>query len=429
MRLTLVADNSTSPNWGCRATSFALREVLSTRHEIVGSIDRDLLKAPLTVGGRLPVGLHEQLVRRLRRPRVGRVPVLGRLAFGAIDAGGQYFPPSHDIEADAEMLWDLRENSAKAQRLIAEIAPCDAIVVNGEGEMIFSTPARDSLLQTLAICALARRMGKGIFWINGMISLDPASPFNVETRDAAQQALRGAKIATRDDRSLALAQDILPGMVSASFPDALFTWSPFYRRNAALAYDASRLIPAFDRTATSRPKCTDDAYIALSGSSQSAKNQKKATESYTQLAQALTSLGLPVLLVETCVGDVFLRDVARKTGLPRLGVNAPIMAGAAVMANARAFVSGRWHPGIMAALGGTPSVFMSSNSHKTAALQDMLGYPAAHEYSAFPSATDIDRIVADTKMLLAQGADRRRQIAETAAERAEEAWDMLQVLD
>ena len=428
MRLTIVADNSTSPNWGCRATSFALRELLSTRHEIVGNVDRDLLRAPFTADARIPANLHAGIVAKLRRPRLRRLPGLGKLAFDAIDLLGKVHAPTHAAAAQAELLWATRASSPKARALVAAIEPCDAIVVNGEGEMIFSTPPRESLLQTLAICALARRMGKRLFWLNGMISAAPDSQVNPESVEAVRTELAGAVIAARDPLSFETAQRLLPGMVDRWFPDALFSWSRLFAVQAPLAYDASRLIAWFDRTGTTRPACTHEPYIVLSGSSQSARDQARAADCYTALARALGTLGMPVLLVETCVGDLFLRQVARRTGLPCMSVETPMMAGAALLANARAFVSGRWHPGILASLGGTPGVFMGSNSHKTAALQQMLSYPSPVEYPPFPDATSIAAIVQDTRQAIAAGADLRASVAMRAGKLAAQVPQLLDLV-
>lgn len=110
------------------------------------------------------------------------------------------------------------------------------------------------------------------------------------------------------------------------------------------------------------------------GSSAAAWNPKRAKPHYEALTQALKKLGQPLVLVQTCEGDAFLEDVAKEAGVPFIPVNIPVMAGAAVLARAEVFVSGRWHPSIMATLGGTPCVFLGSNSHKTRSLQEQIGY-------------------------------------------------------
>ncbi|QIG79539.1 polysaccharide pyruvyl transferase family protein [Stakelama tenebrarum] len=425
MRLTFLADNSTSPNWGCRATSFALRELLSTRHEIVATIDRALLSAPFTSDARISGEAHWNLVRRLRRKRLRALPLVGPAAFGAIDAIGAFHAPSHDIAADAELLWEKRDVSPKASRIVAALDPCDAVVVNAEGETIFSTPERPTLLQTLAICALAKRMGKRVYWLNGMVSGGPDGGINQTTLAAFRAVMADATFSVRDPRSADLAAEILPEFETPYYPDALFGWSHHFADIATAPYDASRLRAWFDRTGTAMPASVRAPYMILSGSSLSARDPARAADCYTALAQALRVLGVPILLVETCIGDVFLRDVAKRTGLPLVDVNAPIMAGAALMANARLFVSGRWHPGIMAALGGTPSVFMGSNSHKTFSLQTMLGYADPVEYDAFPSDADIAGIVARSRQWLEHGTAMRGEIAGTAARLAEKVPGLL----
>lgn len=425
MKLLFVADNSTEQNWGCRATSFALRRMVAERHEITGTITRALLKSPLTEPRAHAERAHALLVRRLRRPKVRRTPVIGDLVFGGIGALGPVYDPSHDIDADAALLWDLRERSPKARAIVAGIEACDGIVVNGEGEMIFANPPRATLLQTLAICALAKRRGKRVFYINGMVSRAPDGTALAETVAATARTLDGAVLSVRDYLSRDTAAELLPALTPAFHADALFRWYPHFADVAEARYDPGALIPFFDRTGTLRPAVTDRPYVAISGSSLAAKNQRGAADGYTLLAERLKALGLPLLLVATCRGDDFLEVVAKRTGLPFLPVSTPILAGAAVMANARLLVSGRWHPSIMAALGGTPCVFLGSNSHKTFSLQQLLDYPAPREFPAIPRADDVEAIAAAAREALADGIDRRRTIAAAAARMNESARAMI----
>ena len=65
------------------------------------------------------------------------------------------------------------------------------------------------------------------------------------------------------------------------------------------------------------------------------------------------------------------------------------------MANAQVYISGRYHPAIMASLGGTPCVFMGSNSHKTWSLQSLLEYDNVIEYSPIPNEIEIAQIISD----------------------------------
>src|SRR5699024_9703608 len=87
-----------------------------------------------------------------------------------------------------------------------------------------------------------------------------------------------------------------------------------------------------------------------------------------------------VYIVETCEGDAFLLEVARRTKTPIVGMCTPLLASAKILANANLYITGRYHPCIMSSLGGTPCVMMSSNSHKTISIQELLDYEDPHEY-------------------------------------------------
>jgi polysaccharide pyruvyl transferase WcaK-like protein len=131
-----------------------------------------------------------------------------------------------------------------------------------------------------------------------------------------------------------------------------------------------------------------------------------------------------VYLQPTCVGDSFLDDVAKETDTPILPLNMAILTGAIVLANAELMISGRFHPSILASLGGTPCIFLGSNSHKTKSLQAMLDYEKPKEYSAIPNQHDIESILLDAKYILANKKKIREKICNTVRLRAAEANEL-----
>ena len=90
-----------------------------------------------------------------------------------------------------------------------------------------------------------------------------------------------------------------------------------------------------------------------------------------------------------------MKEVARQTKTKIISNKTNILFGMSVLANAQCYVSGRWHPSILASLGGTPCVMLSSNSHKSAAIYRELKYNEAdsHVYPNPPSDEDIRLIV------------------------------------
>ena len=117
-----------------------------------------------------------------------------------------------------------------------------------------------------------------------------------------------------------------------------------------------------------------------------------------------------VFLVEVCEGDSFLREVSRKTNTGLISIDTPILAAAKILAHADAYVSGRYHPAILASQGGTPCIFMSSNSHKTKSLQELLEYEFVHEYYVLPSDSEIKEMVEKTYESIAAGKSLRDKI-------------------
>lgn len=82
----------------------------------------------------------------------------------------------------------------------------------------------------------------------------------------------------------------------------------------------------------------------------------------------------------------------------------------------------------MASLGGTPCVFMSSNSHKTKSLQELLEYDFVHEYYVLPSDEEIDEMAKRTRMLIEQGDNLRKTIQNRSYNLSIEAEKMADIL-
>ena len=123
-----------------------------------------------------------------------------------------------------------------------------------------------------------------------------------------------------------------------------------------------------------------------------------------------------------------LHEVSRKTGIPIIPFQIPIILGTIILANARVFISGRHHPSILASLGGTPCVFLASNSHKTLSMQEVLEYDLVREFSALPSDQDCDQIVATAASRLKAGDALRQTIQQVVQRRSEEARGLLDLI-
>ena len=74
-----------------------------------------------------------------------------------------------------------------------------------------------------------------------------------------------------------------------------------------------------------------------------------------------------------------------------------------VLAHARLFISGRYHPSIFASLGGTPCIFLASHAHKMGSLSRVLEYDDHRQFNAFPDDSEIAEIVSTARQYLDQG--------------------------
>ncbi len=413
MKLLYLADNSDLANWGCRATSLSLRQLLAgAGHEIIGTVTGTMIESLYPVSNLLSDGLWARFSRAFNRDKVRRLP----LAAPILDLLGRRNGLSHDLSDNIATLKRARAWDPATRRLFEAIDACEAVVVNGEGDLIFATPARSRLLYTLTVCEMALRLGKPLYYLNAMASECPTSGLNRETLALAAGVLgRAAAFKVRDPVSLAFVRDNMPGVAVSACPDAVFGWSRLLApAGAPIPYDRSVVAPFFERRARDLPTAVDGPYVLVGGGSRAARHWPAAIEAYVRLVEGMKSLGLPILLAPGCNGDLFLADVSARTGTPMIPIETPALAAGALLANARVFVSGRWHPSIMASAGGTPCVFMGSNSHKTLTIQTMLETPDPVEFNPCPSAEDVTKIVALAAALVAAGDTERARILTVA---------------
>lgn len=388
MKVLFLVDNRYVQNWGGRSTSMALKDVVSKSNEIV-----------YTIYGHYTAKYNPFILRDKTYSFSDRV----RMALCRRNVFKDYLlktDPYNIIKDSIEESYlaykkMMTGNPLSFYREMDEqLRKCDALVCNGEGTMIFSNPPRYSSICRMLIFKLAQEYGKKTYMLNAMFSDCPRTGRNEALLNECRGILnRCTVVAARDPLSYDYYMKNIGNNVTY-IPDALFTWTKFS--------DYISIAKSFPKVFVSFPENDEKIeefdfskpYICLSGSSLAAWNQEEARVAYTELAKALKKQ-FRVFVVPTCAGDRFLSQVARDAKCPFVPVETNVFMGMSILANADVFVSGRWHPSILASLGGTPCVFMGSNSHKTRALQYMLEYSEVKEYSAIPSLNEINKIVKD----------------------------------
>jgi polysaccharide pyruvyl transferase WcaK-like protein len=169
-------------------------------------------------------------------------------------------------------------------------------------------------------------------------------------------------------------------------------------------------------------------YVLISGSAFVARyGAEKRVEAYTELALRLKELlveyDLSLYLLESCDGDSIMRfEVSEITGIPFIPVTTNIFLLGRILGKCRCFVSGRFHPSILASLGGTPLVLMGSDSVKIQAFPEMLKLPVDRStiYPSVPNSEQISEIYSAVKTIIEQPLNRKpvREVCRDNGEKA-----------
>jgi polysaccharide pyruvyl transferase WcaK-like protein len=282
------------------------------------------------------------------------------------------------------------------------------------------------------VIEVASQLGKKVHYVNSIFADCSVTGRNQQFHQLALSTLaKCSVIALRDPTSMQLARSSAPDLTTHLVPDSLFLWYDSLQ-NAAdnVPANGDYVIP-FPKESRERYGSIrfDRPYICLSGSSHAAFFQQEAVEAYTRLADAIQKkFDMSVYLAPTCKGDRFLYEVAKRTSLPILPSEIPIMMAAGIVAGAQVYVTGRYHPAIMASLGGTPCVFLSADSHKTSSLQESLEYDDVRVFPALPTAKECAQICDVAAEQLEGGRELRIRIRRAAHRRAREAQQIADLI-
>jgi len=416
MKLIYIADNRCRPNFGCRGTSIALSQLIQAEHSIVSSV-----KGTYTLWESGSIffvpGMPTLFYKILANFPAWNFfkKIWCRLIFWNKKNHNFFDFICSDPHKSLKRLYRCLPANSHLAELDFRKKNFDGVIINGEGTLIMTTPARRDSLIFIMLMAQVYQLGKKIFLVNAMFSDCPVTGSNTKMRESLYEYLKKCSAVTvRDPASLKYAVKYFSDVSVKYIPDALFTWKRYI--NDLEFIKNGRLILPFGQESDNDFEKFDfsEPYICISGSSLSAWNQKSAFLAYKRLVEAIKErFDLQIYLLQVCSGDAFLIDVGKATATPCLEVKISILAGAKILSDAALYISGRFHPSIMASLGGTPCIFLGSNSHKTKSLQEMLGYEDIVEFSANPTKKEIPKILKLIKEKIDSGKFLRKKILKT----------------
>ena len=409
MRILYVSDNRCRGNYGCRATSTALSQLVEQNHEIVGVISG---KYTNWSPGNLVVNKSRSArkYKRLSKSKYWKYLSQIYYMFHRFISKKNFFLGKYDfINYDLEKSIYEFKKCLIANEYLSEFNldnyDFDAMVVNGEGSFIFATPAWRESMILMMLMYWAKKKNKKVYFLNAMLSDDPNSSHNQRAVELAHSVFAMCDVLqVREYTSLQYAKLYFKDLTFAVKPDALFTW--FNLVNDGFNVENGKYFMPYGCETNEFYYKYDftKKYILVCGSSSSliTKKHDDAVEAYTNLVMQLqkTFVNHTIFLVQPCEGDEFLKEVSKRTGALLIPMEMPIVAVAKILANASVFFTGRYHPAILASLGGTPCLFMSSNSHKTNSLQNLLQYDHISEFSCLPSDDESKQMISIAKSII-----------------------------
>ncbi len=407
MKLVYIGNNNTRQNWGCRSTSLALHQLLSINHTVIYSVpeyEAMWTFTPLPRHLFIPTKICKFIYTRRRKNYFKQAYKLLLLA------GCQFDYLTENLEQNLNSFYNLALKYPHLKLWLSMIKDSEGIVINGEGSFIFGQKTRRDLLFYLLFISIAIKEKKKVFVLNAMFSPSPKESINLKLlKDSIKILNHSNLITTRDHESKKFLIENHCSSEIQFIPDALFSWKKYIVEGVI---DPKFFLTYPERFETLNEYNFDIPFICLGGSSIAvASNDKKIViRQYIKLGKELKKLEAKLYLVISCIGDSFLNEVGEAIDAPVIPVNTSVFLAIQILSKSKLFISGRYHPSIMASLGGTPCIYLGSNSHKTKSIQEVLRLKEIREFSSVPSDVEITEILISSKRILSQNAELRNQI-------------------
>src|SRR5579863_6725930 len=168
-KLFFIGDNRSGANWG-RGASIALRQLLDRDFTIERAITTEYFDLATAEVGYVATMLPQKyyqvfrsvLKRRSRRPISWYIKL--EEFFGARDFIAE--EPSTSVDN----IIAYKDRVPGLAWIFNQVANSDLVLIDGDGDIVFSDPPRRTALFFLAMIELSVRLGKPVFLVNSMIS-------------------------------------------------------------------------------------------------------------------------------------------------------------------------------------------------------------------------------------------------------------------
>lgn len=362
MRVLLINDTSSSQNWGARATSFALKRMISsTGNHSITAIKQD--NTILDKNNPNSANKSKGLIKLLLPPII-------------IDFKKKYFPKlsfpnnSRNIpqkwENFEKYLNKVTSDGNIFQHELEAIQQAEVVVIQGEGCL------RDNTFQSRMMLFLGfvakKHFGKPVLMVNHTADFSHPALFKI----AENVYPLFDDVVFREPTSAKRCKSFCSGRIGA---DAAFTFEPINHSHWLPLAKRDTYFDFWPDTA-----CFDPAkpYICIGGGSGLPSVSDDRYDPIAKYSTLITYLQkhLPHQIVLTASGsaDLYIfRSLATKFNLPLLGSRIPVQQAVDILGNTAAYIGGRWHPSIFALSGGAPIIPLTANTFKMEALSKLFG--------------------------------------------------------
>ncbi|WP_421656732.1 polysaccharide pyruvyl transferase family protein [Leptothermofonsia sp. ETS-13] len=414
MKVFFVNDTSDSKNWGCRATTGALRRMvnetgivdithtlylkrMSLSERYISSNFKEIEDIFTSIFEHLPTG--KSLTRYVQQRWIG--PRWNRIA-GARDVIPNFFE-EFPIFAQKMLSGEILQLERKA------LEECDLVFINGEGS-IYDRQRKGRMMLFIAYLAKVH-FGKPCVLANH--TADVHDPIMAEM--VAQVYPLLDDVIFREPLSAEACQAFVREDNSALAADAAFTYQPVEKTLLASLGSRDGYFSIHPDSASgfnpSQP------YICVGGSSIYLRRDRPSYDpipGFKILCEKLRQYVAPVVLTAPDpVDEKIFRPIAQELNLPLISLTTPTQQAVDILGNADVYISGRWHPSILALTGGTPIVTFTANTYKTQALVQQMGLDAP-TFDALNLHKEAGDVVDLAKFYLDQGESLRSKIRSQA---------------
>ena len=231
-KLLFVGDNRAAVNWG-RGASFAMLQTLSSSFDFSGYVAGDQLDLSGEGAGYLRTLLPFRYygffrfcwARRWRRPFSWYIRLEKMLGATEVIA--------ENPAVTVDRFLEYKSRHPALAQLYDQAAASDFFLLDGDGDIIFSTPPRRLTLFLLAMIELGIRLRKPVLLVNSMISDCALTGRNSATlADARRLFAQCRAVALRDPESLEYVQREMPEARATFIPILYSHGTPSMRRRS-----------------------------------------------------------------------------------------------------------------------------------------------------------------------------------------------------